>query len=59
MVNKVIRGGKVAVLYSPGYGAGWSTWGSEHKEILLFHPRLVEAVEKGEHSKSQMKNILS
>ena len=25
-MEKVIRDGKVAVLYSPGYGAGWSTW---------------------------------
>jgi len=24
-VEKLIRDGKVAVLYSPGYGAGWST----------------------------------
>ena len=24
MMEKVIRDGKVAVLYSPGYGAGWS-----------------------------------
>jgi hypothetical protein len=26
MSNKVIKDGKVAVLYSPGFGAGWSTW---------------------------------
>ena len=25
-MDKVIRDGKVAVLYSPGFGAGWSTW---------------------------------
>ena len=25
-MQKVIRDGKVAVLYSPGYGAGWYTW---------------------------------
>ena len=24
-MEKVIRDGKVAVLYSPGYGAGWTT----------------------------------
>ena len=25
-IEKVVRDGKVAVLVSPGYGAGWSTW---------------------------------
>jgi hypothetical protein len=25
-MEKVIRDGKVAVLYSPGYGAGWYSW---------------------------------
>ena len=43
-MEKVIRDGKVAVLVSPGYGAGWYSWNS-HKE-LLFHPKLVEMVEK-------------
>ena len=47
-MNKVIRDGKVAVLYSPGYGAGWSTWTSSKKrDIALFHPKLVEMVESG------------
>jgi hypothetical protein len=48
MTAKVVRDGLVAVLYSPGYGAGWSTWNSDDKDILLFHPKLVEMVEKGE-----------
>lgn len=45
-MNKVIKNGKVAVLYSPGYGAGWSTWCFEDglEETLLFHPALVEMV---------------
>ena len=44
-MNKVIRNGKVAALYSPGYGAGWSTWiGSEE---CLYCPELVEAIEAG------------
>lgn len=58
MVDKVIRNGKVAVLYSPGFGAKWSAWVEKHQEIMLFHPRLVEAVEKGENSESQMEKIL-
>ena len=43
-MNKLIRDGRVAVLYSPGYGAGWSTWNAEHEEIL-FDPAIVEFVE--------------
>lgn len=37
-------GEDVAVLYSPGYGAGWSTWDtSGNSEQMLFDKRLVEA----------------
>lgn len=43
-MKKVIRDGKVAVLYSPGYGAGWFTWNVPIEG--LFHPELVEAVER-------------
>jgi hypothetical protein len=46
-MNKVIRDGKVAVLVSPGFGAGWSTWGSEHRDWALFAPELVAWVEGG------------
>lgn len=45
-MKKVIRDNKVAVLISPGYGAGWYSWNSDHKE-LLFHPKIVEMVENG------------
>lgn len=44
-MKKVIRDGKVAVIYSPGYGAGWSTWSVPEEGI--FHPELVEAIERG------------
>ena len=45
-MNKVVRDGMVAVLYSPGYGAGWSTWASpEIREQILFDPVLVDLVE--------------
>lgn len=48
-MEKVIRDGKVAVLYSPGYGAGWTTWTYDSKlhEVMLFHPLIVEKVESG------------
>ena len=44
-MNKIIRNGKVAVLVSPGYGAGWYSWNNNQE--LLFHPKLVELVEQG------------
>lgn len=47
-MSKVIRDGKVAVLYSAGFGAGWSSWSTEHAEFLLFDPGLVAAVERGD-----------
>ena len=44
-MEKVIRNGNVAVLVSPGFGAGWYSWNSDHME-LLFHPKLVSMVEQ-------------
>jgi len=41
-MDKVIRDGNVAVLISPGFGAGWYSWNSN--EELLFSPKLVEMV---------------
>jgi hypothetical protein len=43
-MNKLIKDGKVAVLYSPKYGAGWSTWNLDIE--LLFDPAIVKMVEK-------------
>jgi len=43
-MDKVIRNGKVAVLYSPGYGAGWYSW-HDIKE-LIYDPIVVDAVLK-------------
>ena len=37
--------GLVAVLISPGFGAGWSTWADpEQREATLFDSRLVDFV---------------
>ena len=44
-MNKLIRDGKVAVLVSPGFGAGWYTW--HRVEELLFDPKVVEMLEAG------------
>lgn len=45
MIQKLIEDGKVAVLYSPGFGAGWYTWNMTVPQIL-FDPAIVRFVEK-------------
>jgi hypothetical protein len=42
-MEKLIVDGKVAVLYSPGFGAGWYTWNLQHPEIV-FDPAIVKMV---------------
>jgi hypothetical protein len=37
------------ILYSPGYGAGWSTWSSgEIAELMLTYQPIIDAIEAGE-----------
>jgi hypothetical protein len=43
-IDKLIDNGKVAVLYSPGFGAGWYTWNNGLPE-LIFDPTIVKFVE--------------
>jgi hypothetical protein len=50
-MNKLIRDGMVAVLYSPGFGAGWTTWGLPQE--AMFHPELVEATLAGDYDRMQ------
>jgi len=38
--------GKIAVLISPGFGAGWATLNSEYKDFLLFDRGLVELAQR-------------
>lgn len=49
MTEKVVRNGRVAVLVSPGFGAGWSTWSrdTDSVEQCLFDPETVAWVEGG------------
>ena len=42
-MEKVIRDGKVGVLVSPFFGAGFSTWG--YPTEAIFDPTLIELVE--------------
>ena len=51
MIEKLIRDGKVAVLYSPGYGAGWSTWCHEDETTrlsMLFDPQIADIRARGD-----------
>lgn len=45
-VEKVVRDGKVAVIVSPGFGAGWSTW-ADDAEAAVFAPDVVAWIESG------------
>ena len=42
MTDRVVRDGHVAVLISPGFGAGWSTWADEYSHQVLFDPWIVD-----------------
>jgi len=48
VAERVVRDGRVAVLVSPGFGAGRSTWADrELRERSLFDPEVVAWVEGG------------
>jgi hypothetical protein len=44
MAEKYIEDGNVGILYSPGFGAGWSTWGQPE---MAYDADLVKAFMKG------------
>jgi hypothetical protein len=50
---------EVAVLVSPGFGAGWSSWNREHSNALLFSSNLIEYVLACEEGRpANMENTL-
>lgn len=51
-MNKLIRDGKVAVLYSPGYGAGWYSWNTGQKD-LVFDPEIATAILENDVEKAK------
>jgi hypothetical protein len=51
-MEKVERDGKVAVLVSHGFGAGWSTWNSEHAAAFCMDARLVQPVLDGDRDRA-------
>lgn len=42
-IRKQVRDGKVAVIVSSGYGAGWYSWNGD--EEMLFDPNIVYMIE--------------
>jgi hypothetical protein len=46
MRRQVGDSSEIAVLISPGFGAGWSTWSPEDSLVLLFHKDIVEFILK-------------
>lgn len=57
-MEKLIKDGKVGVLVSGGYGAGWYSWNSNCKECL-FNPEIVNILidNDGEPSREQVIKI--
>ena len=48
-MDRVIRDGRVAVIFSPGYGSGWYT--SHDIEALIFDSSIVQWIEAEEYDK--------
>ena len=47
------RDGKIAVIYSPGYGAGWSTWNTEEwGPLMSMHRDLCKLVDEGKQEEA-------
>ena len=50
MTDRLVRNNKVAVLYSPGFGAGWSTWCHDDASVrlaMIFDPQIADIVDQG------------
>lgn len=47
-MERVVKDGKVAVCYSPGFGVGWSSLEDKKlQETLMFHPAIVNMILEG------------
>ena len=46
-MGKLVRDGMVAVMYSPGFGAGWSTWNQDCPDMIT-DAGLADLVLKGD-----------
>lgn len=54
-MDKVVRNGEVAVIVSPGFGAGWSTWANDG-ERAAFDPDIVAWIEGGKVGEPPVRN---
>lgn len=52
-MDKFEKDGKIAVLISSGFGAGWSTWSCENRSEMLFCPEMVQAILDGRKGELQ------
>jgi len=47
-MDRIIKDGKVAVVYSPGFGSGWYTWARHDDPSMMFDPGLVGLILSGD-----------
>ena len=52
---RYVRDGKVAIVCTNRYGAGWSSQNENYAETLLFHPKIVEMVIQGKENEMDEK----
>lgn len=52
--ERLVKDGKVAVIISPGYGAGWSTWSSKYGEAKLFCKEMAECILSGDGNRDEI-----
>ena len=49
-IQKIEQDGKVSVIYSPGFGAGWSTWAdANQRATLCMDARITKHVIAGDN----------
>jgi hypothetical protein len=54
MTEKYIRDGQVAVLISPGFGAGWSTWCDyDDRKAVTFDPWIVDILLSDQYNRKE------
>jgi hypothetical protein len=58
-MNKLIKDGKVAVLYSPGYGSGWYSSNDPKNKDCLFDPQIINLVLAKEGAKNSVLSSLN
>ena len=57
-MNKYIdEQGQVAILYSPGFGAGWYTWNTEYPE-MVYDPSIVNILLSDAPAEQKLQEIL-